>query len=70
MMHPALRLIAVICASALALSVSACAAPKKRSTWDDIDYSKVRNRSARENDGSYIPPSVVSCMDDDLFNCR
>lgn len=51
------------------LMLSDCA-PKKRNAWDDIDYSKVRNRQARENDAGYVPPSIANCVDDDLYNCR
>lgn len=50
--------------------VSGCAAQKRQQQWGDIDYSKVRNREARENDNNYTPPSVVSCVDDDLYNCK
>lgn len=40
--------------------------------WQDIDYSKIaRENYRRENDRAYIPPpSVLGCVDDDLYNCR
>lgn len=44
----------------------ACA--KKKSAWDGT-YEKVYQRRG-ENDSSYKAPSVVSCVDDDLYNCN
>jgi hypothetical protein len=39
--------------------------------WENLDYSKVyRENARRENDTSYVTPSVLGCTDDDLFNCR
>lgn len=58
-----LMILAVISISPL---LAACA--KKQSPWDG-SYSRVYQR-ARENDSGYVQPSVVSCVDDDLFNCR
>ena len=36
--------------------------------WEDIDYSKV-HQPTTENDPAYTAPSVVGCVDDDLYNC-
>ena len=39
--------------------------------WQNIDYSSVyRKAGQRENDSSYTQPSVIGCVDDDLYNCR
>lgn len=39
--------------------------------WQNIDYSSVyRKAGQRENDSGYVQPSVVGCVDDDLYNCR
>jgi hypothetical protein len=43
---------------------------QKQSGWEDIDYSKVRNREIIENDSNYRSPSVAACVDDDLYNCK
>jgi hypothetical protein len=53
----------------LSLMVAGCASKSSRE-WDGIDYSKVRDRDKYENDGNYTQPSVVSCTNDDLFNCN
>lgn len=43
----------------------------QRSQWDDIDYSSVyRAYERRQNDSGYTPPSIVGCVDDDLYNCK
>ncbi len=47
-------------------ALSACV---KRSAWDAPDYSRVYDR-AREYDSGYSKPSILSCVDDDLYNCR
>ena len=43
-----------------------------KNEWEDIDYSKIaRENYRRENDSAYVPPpSVIGCVDDDLYNCR
>lgn len=38
------------------------------SSWDDIDYSRVRG--GYDNDSGYSMPSVLSCISDDLFDCN
>ena len=40
--------------------------------WEDIDYGRIaRENYRRENDNAYIPPpTVIGCVDDDLYNCR
>ncbi len=55
--------------AAAALLLLAGCAPSRHSEWDDIDYSRVYQR-ARENDPSYTAPTVVGCVDDDLYNCN
>lgn len=49
----------------------ACA-QQKQNTWDNIDYSKVYKAAGerRDIDTGYRAPSVVGCVDDDLYNCR
>ncbi len=53
----------------LSCMLSGCAG-KSAKDWDGIDYSKVRDRDKYENDNNYTQPSVISCTDDDLFNCN
>lgn len=36
--------------------------------WGDVDYSRVRGGG--DNDSGYSLPSVISCVDDDLFFCK
>ena len=49
---------------------SACA-ENKRNEWQDIDYSKVyRNAGERQIDSTYRAPSVVGCVNDDLYLCQ
>jgi len=50
---------------------SACA-PNNGDVWEDIDYAKIAHDNyVSENDVTYIaPPSVVGCVDDDLYNCK
>ena len=38
------------------------------SSWDDIDYSRVRG--GYDNDSGYSLPSIFSCISDDLFTCN
>ena len=40
--------------------------------WEDIDYAKIaRDNYRRENDSGYVPPpTVIGCVDDDLYNCK
>ena len=49
----------------------ACA-QKGGDDWSNIDYSKVYRAAGerRDNDARYKSPSVLGCVDDDLFNCR
>jgi hypothetical protein len=55
----------------IAIGLAACSQNSRRSEWDSIDYTRVYERQrSRENDSSYRQPTVVGCMDDDLFNCR
>jgi len=56
---------------AVTLTCSACAGGK-RDEWADIDYSKVYKAAgqSRDVDSGYKQPSVIGCVDDDLFNCR
>ena len=55
---------------AVFIACSACAA--KKDDWANIDYSKVyRAAGERQIDSGYRPStSVISCVDDDLYNCR
>ena len=39
-----------------------------KNEWEDLDYSKIHRY--RENDAGYTAPSVLNCVDDDLYNCR
>lgn len=50
------------------LALSGCAGEASNKQWDDIDYSKV-HKPATENDPAYTAPSVIGCVDDDLYNC-
>ncbi len=52
------------------LALTQCAASSQKKEWDNIDYSKVRNRSGYDNDSGYKLPSVSGCTDDDLYNCN
>jgi len=54
----------------IVLIIAGCADQKRKAQWNDIDYSKVRDRTARDNDNNYTQPSVISCVDDDLINCK
>lgn len=51
-----------------------CSACAQRSTddWSNIDYSKVYKAAGarRDIDNTYRAPSVIGCVDDDLFNCK
>ncbi|NBO18832.1 MAG: hypothetical protein EBV03_06335 [Proteobacteria bacterium] len=39
--------------------------------WSDIDYARIAKENyQRQNDSYYTPPSVLGCVDDDLYNCR
>lgn len=50
---------------------TACAGGSKSNRWEDIDYTPVyKAYENRQNDTGYVPPSVVGCVDDDLYNCR
>ncbi|MDE3015376.1 MAG: hypothetical protein KGI29_00425 [Pseudomonadota bacterium] len=51
------------------LILSGCADETSNKQWDDIDYSRVHG-AARENDPAYTAPSVIGCVDDDLYNCN
>jgi protein involved in sex pheromone biosynthesis len=51
------------------LMLSNCSSHQKQN-WDNIDYSKVKNRAARDNDNNYTQPTVIGCTDDDLINCK
>ena len=53
---------------ACCLSLWSCAG-NSADEWKDIDYSKV-HRSRGDIDSGYVQPSVISCVDDDLYNCR
>jgi len=63
-----LRKIMVIVA---VLTLSGCA-KTDNNEWQDIDYGRIaRENYQRENDNTYVPPPTVeSCTDDDLYNCR
>ena len=50
--------------------VSSCTGTQQKKEWDGIDYSKVRDRDKYENDSNYTQPTVLSCTNDDLFNCN
>ncbi len=58
-----------LCILVMILSVlTAC--QSRRSEWDSIDYTRVYEQNrARENDSVYRQPNVISCVDDDLYNC-
>ena len=56
---------------AVSLACTACTGGNRSNEWEDIDYSKVYNRAGqRDIDADYKKPSIVGCVDDDLFNCR
>lgn len=53
-----------------ALCLTACEKVGKNE-WSDIDYARIaRENYQRQNDSYYTPPSVLGCVDDDLYNCR
>jgi len=53
-----------------ALLFPACAR-NSADDWEDIDYVKIAGENYhRENDTSYTAPSVIGCVDDDLYNCK
>lgn len=60
----------LITAFATLFVLTNCADSRQKDQWNNIDYSKVRNRDTYENDRNYKLPSVVSCTDDDLYNCK
>jgi hypothetical protein len=60
----------VVVASFSLIVLTQCAATKQNKQWDNIDYSKVRNRDTYENDKNYRLPSVYGCTNDDLYNCN
>lgn len=62
------RLITAIAAS---IVLCGCSGAQK-SSWDDIDYTRVaRENRGLENDTNYTPPvTVLGCSDDDLYNCN
>jgi len=62
-----LRLMLGLC---VFLTCSNCGGTKQGGGWDDIDYSKVRDRDVYENDGNYTQPTVLSCTSDDLYTCN
>jgi hypothetical protein len=52
------------------LLAAACAGGK-RTQWDNVDYTPVyKAYGERENDPAYTQPSVIGCVDDDLYNCK
>lgn len=54
---------------AVFITCSACA-PQKND-WADVDYSGVYKAAAeRQIDNNYKAPTVVGCVDDDLYNCK
>lgn len=61
------RLILILMAALTITPLAACA-KKSSHDWDG-SYTRVYQR-ARENDSGYVQPSVVNCVDDDLYNCR
>lgn len=56
---------------AVAFSCSACA-KAKNDEWSNIDYSKVYKAAGenRDVDAGYRQPSVVGCVNDDLYFCK
>ena len=55
------------------LLLCACTSNSQRSEWSDIDYERIAQENyRRQNDQFYTPPppSVIGCVDDDLYNCR
>ncbi|MDX2073157.1 MAG: hypothetical protein SFX19_02185 [Alphaproteobacteria bacterium] len=57
--------------NSLVLFTCIACAPKQNDKWTNIDYSKVYKAAGeREIDNRYRSPTVVGCVDDDLFNCK
>lgn len=56
----------------LLLLLTACAGGMQQNdVWSDMDYSSVyRKAGQRENDNSYKAPTIINCVDDDLYNCN
>lgn len=63
------KICSLVAVVSLSFLMAGCAGKSSRE-WDDIDYSKVRDRDKYENDDNYTQPSVVGCTNDDLFNCN
>jgi len=64
------RTVPVLFAITISISCSACAGSKK-DEWSNMDYSKVYKAAGqRDIDTGYKAPSVIGCVDDDLYNCK
>lgn len=50
--------------------VTACGGGK-HDQWKDIDYRSVyKAYEQRQIDTGYTQPSIIGCVDDDLYNCK
>ena len=56
----------------MVLFLCGACAQQKSDDWSNIDYSKVYKAAGerRDIDSGYKAPSVIGCVDDDLFNCK
>ena len=51
--------------------LAGCGGKTSRSQWEDIDYTPVyRAYEGHQNDTRYTQPSIIGCVDDDLYNCK
>lgn len=49
----------------------ACSGGGRHKEWEDLDYSRVyKHYGERENDPGYTQPSILNCVNDDLYNCN
>lgn len=55
----------------MTLCIATACAGGKSNKWKDIDYTPVyKAYEKRQNDSGYTQPSIIGCVDDDLYNCR
>jgi hypothetical protein len=52
-------------------AVMAACTTSRHNEWEDLDYSAVyRAAGQRDNDRTYVQPSVLGCVNEDLYNCH
>lgn len=59
------------CLAVLLIAALCSCTQNRRSEWDTLDYTGVYQANrGYENDSRYSQPSVLSCIDEDLYNCH